>query len=147
MPMSVGHSDYACQAIMSGCPTRAEKMAGTVAPMAKQQTLGSRVRLLRKRRGMSQAVVAEAVGIGRSTYTGIETGEDTPGRETLIAIADLFGGSLDWIEGRLHKVDMPELGQFVNDPDKLTLLAFWDALDDDRRGVFLDMLRPSRAAG
>ena len=145
--MNVGHSDYACQGLLSGCPTHALEMADTVARMAKQQTVGDRVRQLRMRRKMSQAAAAEAVGIGRSTYTGIETGEDLPGRETLIAIADLFGGSLDWIEGRLDKVDMPELGQFVNDPDKLTLLAFWEALDDSRRGVFLDMLRPRRAAG
>lgn len=109
--------------------------------MADLSTFGARLRYLRKARNITQAEVGGAGDVARSTYAGYETGIDTPARETLIKIADLFKASLDWIEGRMHKVDMPEIGQFVDDPDKLALLAFWDGMDDDTRSHLFEIAR------
>lgn len=66
-------------------------------------TIGDRLKALRtefgKARGAraTQAEVADAVGIARSTLTAYEKGHDKPGRDTLIALADYYGVSMDAI--------------------------------------------------
>ena len=90
---------------------------------------------------MSQVIVADAVGISRSALAMIESGGDNPGRETLLAIADYFGASLDWLEGRLHKITTPGFSQVIDDPDELALVNFWRGLTTDQRRLMLNMLR------
>lgn len=138
---------YPVKPILSAIPTHAI-LGWLHAPgMSKGMTLGDRIRLLRKKRGEVQAVVAEAVGVSRGAYTAIETGGDAPGRETLIAIADYFGASLDWLEGRTHKITAPECGQLVEDPDELALLAFWRSLTVEQRELMTRMLGAPAATG
>jgi putative transcriptional regulator len=110
---------------------------------SKKPTPGSRLRSLRIASGMSQTEVALTVGVARNTLSAIESGSDYPGRETLIALADVFKASIDWIEGRMHKVDMPEIGKFVKDPDELALLALWNGMDDAKRDHLISILRLS----
>lgn len=65
--------------------------------------IGDRLKALRtqfgKARGVraTQAEVADAVGIARSTLTAYEKGHDKPGRDTLIALAEYYGVSMDAI--------------------------------------------------
>ncbi|WP_373320708.1 helix-turn-helix domain-containing protein [Acetobacter estunensis] len=60
-------------------------------------TLGNRLRTLRKERRITQSEVASAVGVSRSHLATIERGLDNPGRETLMALADFYGVSMDWL--------------------------------------------------
>jgi transcriptional regulator with XRE-family HTH domain len=60
-------------------------------------TLAGRLRDLRKEDGKTQDDVADAVGIKRGTLAAIEAGHDNPGRETLIALANYYRVSLDWL--------------------------------------------------
>ena len=55
--------------------------------MRGRQTLGNRIRGMRKSAGMTQLALASAAGIGRVTLVRIERGEQTPKYETLSAIA------------------------------------------------------------
>lgn len=111
--------------------------------MADMRTLGQRLRHLRKRKSITQAEAAAAADVARSTYSGYELGIDTPGREALIKLADLFDASLDWIEGRLHKVNMPEIGHFVNDADELAILSLWAGMDDETRTHLMGLMKRS----
>lgn len=104
-------------------------------------TFGSRLRALRKRQGLTPTEVGVEIGVARNTISSWETGSDTPAREKLVALADLYEASLDWIEGRLDKVHMPEIGQFVNDPDKLALLALWDGMEPTSRKGLMEIVR------
>ena len=61
---------------------RIEKVAA-----AGRQTLGQRIRGLRKAAHLTQEKLAEAAGIGRITLVRIEKGEQSPSYETLIALA------------------------------------------------------------
>ena len=56
-----------------------------------RQTLGRRIRRLRREIGMTQERLAEAAGIGRVTLVRIENGEQSPRFETLSALADALG--------------------------------------------------------
>ncbi len=62
--------------------------------------LNERLRELRKEQGETQKQVAAAIGIGERPYQYLESGEHRPSLDTLIALADHFGVSLDWLAGR-----------------------------------------------
>ena len=59
-----------------------------------------RLRALRKERNETQTCVAKAVGTVLRHYQRIELGEGLPGFEVLIALADHFTVSLDYLTGR-----------------------------------------------
>ena len=56
--------------------------------------------LLRRREGMSQEQLADRLGITRQSVSKWESGASVPELAKLIAIADLFGVSLDYLMGR-----------------------------------------------
>lgn len=70
--------------------------------MAKM-TLGDRFRGLRLDKGrergkdLPQAEAADAIGISRPYLGGIETDQDNPGRDVLIAAAEYYNVSVDWL--------------------------------------------------
>lgn len=51
---------------------------------------------IRKKRGLTQEMVAERAGIKRASYTNIEQGRRTPSVETAKRIADVL--HFDWTE-------------------------------------------------
>ena len=58
-----------------------------------------RMRELRKEHGETQAQVAAAAGM-------FETGKQKPGFDSLLALADHFGVSLDYLAGRSDRREM-----------------------------------------
>lgn len=105
------------------------------------------LRSLRTVNGGTQAEVAAAIGIGRSTLATYESGADVPGRDTLAAIATYYKVSLSdlWPAGGPTS-SQPGVPQFVDDPDELALLDFWRTISPPERVLFLRMLRPDAAA-
>lgn len=59
-----------------------------------------RLKDLRKRRGYSQAALADKLGLSKSTIGAYETGDIVPSIEALELIADFFGVDLDYLAGR-----------------------------------------------
>lgn len=57
------------------------------------------LKLLRKKRGLSQQDVAAAINVARSTYTQYETGKRLPSIDVLTKLAEYFGVSTDEILG------------------------------------------------
>ena len=55
---------------------------------------------LRKDKHLTQADMADILGLSRSSYTCYEIGTSTPTLATLIELADLFKVSLDYLVGR-----------------------------------------------
>ena len=56
---------------------------------------GNRLVELRKKAGLSQEAVADKLGISRQAVSRWETGEASPDTDNLVALADLYGCSLD----------------------------------------------------
>lgn len=52
--------------------------------------IGRRIRALRQARKLTQAQVAEAVGIDPSFYGQVERGTNTPSLKTFLAVADVL---------------------------------------------------------
>lgn len=63
-------------------------------------TFEARLKLLRQKSGLTQQAAADALGITIRQYQRFEAGEQRPGYDNLIHIADLFQVSLDWLTGR-----------------------------------------------
>lgn len=62
--------------------------------------IGDILRGLRESKKVTQAGMAEFLGIDRSTYTKYESGKSKPDSDMLIKIADYFGVSIDYLLGR-----------------------------------------------
>lgn len=65
-----------------------------------------RLKLLRKDRGVTQKEIASSVGVSEVSYQRFEYGTVRPSLETLIALADYFEVSLDYLVGRSDDPEM-----------------------------------------
>ena len=62
--------------------------------------LAQRLKQLREERQLSQRVLAQRLGCSPSIISSYETGERTPSVQNLVALADLYHVSLDYLFGR-----------------------------------------------
>ena len=63
-------------------------------------TFSEKLMQLRKARGFSQEQLGERVDVSRQTVSKWESGQTTPEMDKLIALADLFGVTIDELAGR-----------------------------------------------
>lgn len=59
-----------------------------------------KLKMLRKKKGLTQQEIADLLNVNRVTYTNWEKGKREPNYEKLEKIADFFSVSLDWLFGR-----------------------------------------------
>ena len=64
--------------------------------------IATRLKSLRTERGFTQKVVAEGMGIKERHYQFYEHGDKKPGCEKLVAMADFFDVSTDYLLGRTN---------------------------------------------
>lgn len=63
-------------------------------------TFPERLLALRKKKGVLQQDIAQAVGISKHSYQRLEYGEREPRLPVLISLADYYGITLDELVGR-----------------------------------------------
>lgn len=110
-----------------------------------------RIREARESAGMTQAELAELLGINNVTLSGYETGKHDPKSATLVQIAKICHTTTDFLLGREEKepkqVDMVYISRPSGDPtvDELRkqLHQYIDELDEDTlknfTGLFIKM--------
>ena len=69
------------------------------------QILAKRLKELRVSRRIYQREMAEVLGLSFRGYQNYETGQSEPKLATLIAIADYYGVSIDYLAGRTDAPD------------------------------------------
>lgn len=90
----------------------------------------TRLKSLRNERNLNQSEVAEELGIARTTYANYEQGTRFPGKENLIAIAEYFGVSIDYLLGETD--EQQSLDKVVNKiSDDEDLLEFYMAVKEN----------------
>jgi len=62
--------------------------------------IGKQLKLIRTDRGLTQKEIANAVNITEASYQRYEYGTVSPGLDKLIALANFFDVSLDYLVGR-----------------------------------------------
>lgn len=70
-------------------------------------TIGENLKLLRKRRKMSQEELANELGLTRSSYSGYENGVAEPNLENLMKFSEFFNISLD----KLIKIELVKISE------------------------------------
>lgn len=88
---------------------------------SKMGIIGENLKLLRKRRKLSQEELANELGLTRSSYSGYENGVAEPNLDNLIKFSSFFNISLD----KLIKLDLHKISIFE-----------WDRID---RGIDVDL--------
>lgn len=88
-----------------------------------QNVFPEKIRQLRKDKGLTQQMVATALKIGQTTVANYENGTRLPDFEKLIAYADLFGVTVDYLLGR------PEALPAAKQPDLPEAAAEYDFSD------------------
>jgi len=68
--------------------------------------IAERLKFLRNERNLTQRAVARGADIGERQYQAYEYGEKKPGCDILIALADFFDVSADYILGRTNDPHM-----------------------------------------
>lgn len=103
-------------------------------------SIGSRIKKARQAQGLSQAELAETLGITRSACSQWEADQGTgPRRERLEHLADLLGVSYEWLAtGRDEVRDEPPL-YLTNEQQEL--LHRFKALGPRQRKALLAFLR------
>ena len=90
----------------------------------------TRLKSLRKEKNLNQSEVAEELGIARTTYANYEQGKRFPGKENLIAIAEYFGVSIDYLLGETDEKQSSD--KVINEISKdEELLEFYNAIKEN----------------
>ena len=103
---------------------------------------GKRLRALRTGRGLTQEELARQLGVSKSALCMYERGEREPRRETLLAIARLFGVDLSELFGlprtaHLDRIPAPPDAALALSPDERLLLELYRALESGERASLL----------
>jgi transcriptional regulator with XRE-family HTH domain len=107
--------------------------------------LGDLLVTLRQGRSLTQADLEAETGISRAHIAKIETGRDGVSLQSLVALADFLGVSLDEMYGRPRPSSgAPDPDQLVKDGDEFALLQFWRNLDESQRRLFLRLIGSAR---
>ena len=87
-------------------------------------TFSDKIRELRKQKGVSQAVVAEYLGITKQAYSLYETGKREPDFDSLLKLAEYFGTDTDSLLYGSNTTAVPD--------SRLKFALFGDTeIDDD----------------
>ena len=102
-----------------------------------------RLKSLREEKGKTQAQMAEIFHISRQVYANYENGVNEPSQQTLIAIADYFCCSIDYLLGRSDEFGnvtiLPDYQQQENfSSDERTLLKYFRNLTPPYKKLLLE---------
>lgn len=76
--------------------------------MFSRELFGERIKMLRMERNIKQSDLGEAVGLTYTAVSDIERGRRTTTLEKLVALADYFDVSIDYLIGR---TDNPKINR------------------------------------
>lgn len=100
----------------------------------------AKIKELREKQGLSQAQLAKKIGVSSSTIAMIESGAREGSLKNLTKIADFFGVTLDYLEG---KVDYKEalVSNFLNFLVTNGIVEDENNIDEKTQEMILDMVR------
>lgn len=111
--------------------------------MAKLATeIGSRIRAARNKSSMSQAEVADRIGLTQGGYSHLEVGDRLANLELLQRLSELFSVP---ISAFLPESWLIPIDATVTDPRLSELLAAWPELTETQRQALLGVLRGFRS--
>ena len=106
----------------------------------------NRMKLLREEQHMSMREVANHLGIPYTTYVNYEKGKREPNFETLIAIANFFNSSTDYLLGKSSERIDDDVLDRINSVEMFLLSLTGNIYDAEIIQKMIDDKRPDDAA-
>ena len=100
----------------------------------------------RKKSGKTQKEVADSLGVGQSTYKNYECGLREPNGDTIVALANLFGVTTDYLLGRQPAETLEDTIKKLAKQYKMTdaqrgIAAAYFYMDKENREKLLEIVR------
>jgi transcriptional regulator with XRE-family HTH domain len=112
-------------------------------------TFGERLKLHRLLKKMSRSELGKQFGLAETTIANYERGEREPNISLLIAFAEFFNLTTDYLLGKVGLVDSAKLLSMIDLTDaeilsKCTLMLDGRPLNDEEAKWFISMVRSHR---
>ena len=104
-------------------------------------TIGERLRILRNEQGITQQQLADRAGISRSNINTWESGKSLPLPDGLIALADCFGCSIDYLLGRESEDGMIVLKTDQYSDDEQEFIKLYRRLSNRQKFAALNFVK------
>lgn len=101
-----------------------------------EETLGDKIRKLRRQRNLKQADFVASLDIDRAYLSQIENNKKTPGRELLVKMSKEFNVSLDWLTS---DQDSKKIAAATNENEALLLYAYRN-IPQDEAEMYLQLI-------
>ena len=105
-----------------------------------------RLKELRESKGLSQAELAEVVGVGVSTVGMWESTKRIPRAKTLDRLLSFFHCSLDYLLGKTDRIEPSISGELQIGEEEREILACYQSLRPDLKEAFWISLRAMSSA-
>jgi transcriptional regulator with XRE-family HTH domain len=103
----------------------------------KQMTVGEKIKLVRKEKGLQQKAVALEIGLDQSNYNKIENGRREPSVEVLQKLSVIFGVTVDDLLNPDNSKPSPVTLEDKTVTEKIRLI---EQLEDEDKNVIYKML-------
>ena len=100
----------------------------------------------RKKSGKTQKEIADSLGVGQSTYKNYECGLREPNGDTIVALANLFGVTTDYLLGRQPAETLEDTIKMLAKQYKMTdaqtgIVAAYFYMNEENREKLLEIVR------
>ena len=95
------------------------------------------LKLLREKHGVTQQRLAAAVGVSQQSINKYENHDVEPDISTLIAIADFFHTSVDYLIGHIFTYEEPSESMTLNKTEAKMLWSYRNLSDKERESIHL----------
>lgn len=100
----------------------------------------------RKKSGKTQKEIADSLGVGQSTYKNYECGLREPNGDTIVALANLFGVTTDYLLGRQPAETLEDTIKSLAKQYQMTdaqtgIVAAYFYMNEENREKFLEIVR------
>lgn len=104
-------------------------------------TIGERLRILRNEQGITQQQLADRAGISRSNINTWESGKSLPLPDGLIALADCFGCTVDYLLGRESEEGMIVLKTDQYSDDEQEFIKLYRRLSNRQKFAAINFVK------
>lgn len=99
--------------------------------------LGDKIKNLRKKKGLTQQELSNAIGVSRSTIGMVEKNLQGTGNETLIKLADFFGVTVDYLLSDNEQIENIE--EIKKERDYSLSIKEQENIDDEAQKIINEL--------
>lgn len=102
---------------------------------------GSRLRMLRKERNLTQKELGKAIHVSKVSISGYENGERTPDTDNLRRLADFFDVTTDYLLGKSDHPKLTEKEQREVYKETEEIIDLMESLPEEKRRTALEIIK------